>query len=145
MKINQIIMEEIDHASADQAYRGLKAAGEDLTAFYFQQERLRPFHTLETAIEAARSHARRAEDAIEKQKQNTASTQAAHNPSRSKHAYLPPKEYSDAFRGNQYVKVARKELPPELKQFLPILDKGLFMAMSSGWQAGKKISGLLNK
>ena len=138
-------MEEVDRKAADETYRGLNAAGESLTALFFQQERVKPFHTLETAIETARSRAREAEAEIAKHKKDVAADQAAHRPGAINRQYQPPKEYSDAFRGNQYVTVARKELPPEIAQYLPILDKGLAKAASSGFQTGKRIADRLTK
>lgn len=146
------LIESIDQTEADAVYRSLKATGDDLVALYFQATRNDTKHT--TIDSAQRAAERMAASASKK----IAAAQAAQDDrDRSRSAkrpltpvpklstYVPPKEYSDNFRGNQYVQRARAELPPGLKQFLPILDRGLSAAISSSWGIGKRIGSILTQ
>ena len=65
-------------------------------------------------------------------------------PKQAKQVSHQPKKYSDKFRGNQYVKVARDKLPDELQDYLPIIDQGLSKGFRSGVDVGKNLSNLFN-
>ncbi len=53
------------------------------------------------------------------------------------------KQYSDNFRGNQYVQIARKQLPSELKAYLPVLDgENPEEFFKSNWKIGDNLANL---
>ena len=137
MRISELF-ETIDQEEANQIYQSLKASGDHLTALYFQSTRNDIKHkSIDSAQRAAERMAATQQkkiDAAERRKQ------PQHKPER----YVPPKEYSDNFRGNQYVTRARKELPPQLKRFLPIIDQGLIGTVTGNWSLGMNIGRLLS-
>jgi len=55
-----------------------------------------------------------------------------------------PKDYSDKFRGNQYVKFGKNKVPTSVRAFVPDLSKGIGTAATSGFDAGKNISKLFD-
>lgn len=143
---------KIDQAEADAVYQSLKASGDHLAAFYFQATRNDAKHsTIDSAQRSAERMAAAAQkkidatkDAAERSKRGSPRSPKGDDlPTLDK--YIPPKEYSDKFRGNQYVKVARSELPPGLKQFLPILDQGLIGTFTSNFDVGKRIAKALTQ
>lgn len=141
MKINEIIKEEIDQREADKVYQSLIATNSPmarLTAYYFQQTRNSARHTsIDSAQQEAEILAKAALDKIDQSKQQ------GYEPL-NKIDTEKYKTYSDKFYGNQYVKIGRAQLPSELQAYLPVLDKGLGKAASSGFQAGKNISKLFD-
>ena len=141
MKIKEIIREEIDQVEASKVYQSLIATNSSmarLTAFYFQQTRNSARHTsIDSAQQEAEIMAKAALDGIEK----------------SKDLGIVPlnkkkldnyKKYSDKFYGNQYVKVARDNLPNELQAYLPIIDQGLGKGFRSGVEVGKNLARFFN-
>lgn len=141
MKIKEIIREEIDQAEASQVYQSLIATNTPmgrLTAYYFQQTRNSAKHTsIDSAQQEAEIMAKSALDGIDKSKDLDIAPL-------NKKELDKYKKYSDKFHGNQYVKVARDQLPNELQAYLPIIDQGLGKGFRSGVEAGKNLSRLFN-
>tara|TARA_Y100000389_G_C17409350_1_gene489951 strand:- start:147 stop:602 length:456 start_codon:yes stop_codon:yes gene_type:complete len=141
MKIKEIISEQIDQAEASQVYQSLMATNTSmgrLTAYYFQQTRNSAKHNnIDSAQQEAEIMAKTALDNIKQDK-------LAGNDPLEKDKIKKYKKYSDKFRGNQYVKVARDKLPNELQGYLPIIDQGLSKGFRSGVDVGKNLSNLFN-
>ena len=104
MKINEIIVEDIDQKAADDVLRSLVASG-DPAAKYFQQTRHDNIH--KSIDSAQRAAERMAKAEADRQSARTAASTAknaapvAAKPS-AKPAEKLPKDYGDRFYGNQY-------------------------------------------
>ena len=140
MKIKEIIREEIDQSEASQVYQSLIATNTAmgrLTAYYFQQTRNSAKHT---SIDSAQQEAEiLAKAALDKIKNDDLGVEKL-----SKEKIEKYKKYSDKFYGNQYVKVARDQLPRELQAYLPTIDQGLGKGFRSGVDAGSNLSKLFD-
>lgn len=140
MKIKEIIREEIDQSEASQVYQSLIATNTPmgrLTAYYFQQTRNSAKHT---SIDSAQQEAEiLAKAALDKINDDDLGVEKL-----SKEKIKKYKKYSDKFYGNQYVKVARDQLPQELQAYLPIIDQGLGKGFRSGVDVGSNLSKLFD-
>lgn len=124
-------------AEANALYMALASSPDQedqLIAYYFQTTRNNVAHkTVDSAQRAAERLAKKALKQI--------NAQGGKKPINTQQEL---KQYSDKFRGNQYVKIGRDKLPNELKAYLPIIDQGISKAFTSGWQAGKNLSKLFD-
>lgn len=139
----------IDPNEIRDVYTSLKAIGEDLEAALFLAAANNTRHTtIDSAQRAAELEARKIEREIEQERSRHADRLAnAKQRGDNIPDYAPTqkRQFSDKFYGNQYVNVARKQLPKELQAYLPIIDKGMATAMTSGFGAGKRLAALLAK
>lgn len=143
MKINDIILEKLDQAAVDQVAVSLKTNPDpeaQLTYYHLQRERGNPAHvSVDSAQQAseikAKNQMRRIED-MKKNKDNKDNNLKLKNNDEVK-------QYSDNFRGNQYVTIARKQLPTELKAYLPIIDEvNPEEFLKGNWRIGDNLANL---
>jgi len=143
MKINEIttLFERLEQSAVDQVATSLKYNPDpeaQLTYFHLQRERGNPAHTsVDSAQQAAEIRAKQDIRKIEKaQKEPPEKQMKLKNDTEVK-------QYSNNFRGNQYVTVARKQLPTELKAWLPIIDGANPEEFFKGnWNIGSNLASL---
>lgn len=143
MKINDIILEKLDQAAVDQVATSLKSSPDpeaQLTYYHLQRERGNPAHvSVDSAQQVAERKAKLQMKQIEDLKSNK---EDPDNKLKLKNND-EVKQYSDNFRGNQYVQIARKQLPTELKAYLPIIDEVNPEEFIKGnWRIGDNLANL---
>jgi len=143
MKINDIILEKLDQAAVDQVATSLKTNPDpeaQLTYYHLQRERGNPAHvSVDSAQAMAELKAKtqiKKMDAMKKNKDHEDNKLKLKNNDEVK-------QYSDNFRGNQYVTIARKGLPTELKAYLPIIDEvNPEEFLKGNWKIGDNLANL---
>ena len=143
MKINDIILEKLDQAAVDQVATSLKTNPDpeaQLTYYHLQRERGNPAHvSVDSAQAMAELKAKtqiKKMDAMKKNKDHEDNNLKLKNNDEVK-------QYSDNFRGNQYVTIARKQLPTELKAYLPIIDEvNPEEFLKGNWKLGDNLANL---
>jgi hypothetical protein len=143
MKINDIILEKLDQAAVDQVATSLKTNPDpeaQLTYYHLQRERGNPAHvSVDSAQQASEIKAKNQMRRIEDMKKNKDSKD--NNLKLKNNDEV--KQYSDNFRGNQYVTIARKQLPTELKAYLPIIDEvNPEEFLKGNWKLGDNLANL---
>lgn len=143
MKINDIILEKLDQAAVDQVATSLKSSPDpeaQLTYYHLQRERGNPAHvSVDSAQQVAERKAKLQMKQIEDMKKNK---EDPNNKLKLKNND-EVKQYSDNFRGNQYVTIARKGLPTELKAYLPIIDEvNPEKFLKGNWRIGDNLANL---
>ena len=143
MKINDIILEKLDQAAVDQVATSLKSSPDpeaQLTYYHLQRERGNPAHvSVDSAQQVAERKAKLQMKQIEDMKRNK---EDPDNKLKLKNND-EVKQYSDKFRGNQYVTIARKGLPSELKAYLPIIDEvNPEEFLKGNWKIGDNLANL---
>lgn len=143
MKINDIILEKLDQAAVDQVATSLKTNPDpeaQLTYYHLQRERGNPAHvSVDSAQQASEIKAKNQMRRIEDMKKNKDSKD--NNLKLKNNDEV--KQYSDNFRGNQYVTIARKQLPTELKAYLPIIDEvNPEEFLKGNWKIGDNLANL---
>ena len=143
MKINDIILEKLDQAAVDQVAVSLKTNPDpeaQLTYYHLQRERGNPAHvSVDSAQQASEIKAKNQMRRIEDMKKNKDSKD--NNLKLKNNDEV--KQYSDNFRGNQYVTIARKQLPTELKAYLPIIDEvNPEEFLKGNWRIGDNLANL---
>ena len=143
MKINDIILEKLDQAAVDQVAVSLKTNPDpeaQLTYYHLQRERGNPAHvSVDSAQQASEIKAKNQMRRIEDMKKNKDSKD--NNLKLKNNDEV--KQYSDNFRGNQYVTIARKQLPTELKAYLPIIDEvNPEEFLKGNWKLGDNLANL---
>ncbi len=141
MKINDIILEKLDQTAVDQVAVSLKTNPDpeaQLTYYHLQRERGNPAHkSVDSAQQSAEIKAKQNLKKIDTMKKD---------PNKKDLKLQSPeevKQYSDNFRGNQYVQIARKQLPTELKAYLPVLDgENPEEFFKSNWKIGDNLANL---
>jgi len=143
MKINEIttLFEKLDQPAVDQVAISLKTNPDpeaQLTYYHLQRERGNPAHkSVDSAQQAAEIKAKRDIKRIDTIKKDPAKQdQKLQNADEIK-------QYSDKFKGNQYVTIARKQLPDNLKAYLPVLDgENPEEFFKSNWKIGDNIANI---
>lgn len=143
MKINDIILEKLDQSAVDQVATSLKTNPDpeaQLTYYHLQRERGNPAHvSVDSAQQASEIKAKNQMRRIEDMKKNKDSKD--NNLKLKNNDEV--KQYSDNFRGNQYVTIARKQLPTELKAYLPIIDEvNPEEFLKGNWKLGDNLANL---